>query len=123
MHNAAGESLHARPARRVAFRIFVIARAQKEKVAGEFELLAVWAGNAERPASILGPPRRLHDLEAEANVAIDAIGFRCRIVPWTERVAESRHIRVRTNARITKKIPGASDRVTRFEDRERRPRP
>ena len=76
MHNAADESLHAWPAWRVALGIFVIARAQEEKVAREFELLAVWAVNAERPASVLGPPRRPLDLEAEANVPIDAIGFR-----------------------------------------------
>src|SRR6202020_815788 len=131
MHNAAGESLHARPGRRVAFRIFVVARAQEEEVAGEFELLAVWTVNVERPASVLGPPRRPHDLEAEANVAIDAVGSggfgqiaqnrgavgdRLRIVPWTKRVAECRHIRVRANARIAKEVPGAPDRVTRLED-------
>jgi hypothetical protein len=109
MHDRAGESLHAWPAWGVAFRIFVIARAQEEKVAGKFELLVVWTVDAERPANILGPPRRPHELQAEANMAINAIGFRrfseiaedrgavgdrCRIVPWTERVAESRHIRV-----------------------------
>src|SRR5882757_3521475 len=52
-----------------------------------------------------------------------AIGDRCGIVPWAERVAESRHVRVRANARIAKEIPGATDRVARFQDGERRSRP
>jgi hypothetical protein len=138
MHDAASELLRAWPIWRVALRILVVTRAQEEEVARESELLAVGAIDVERPASVLGPPRRPHDFEPETNVAIDAIGFRrfneiaqdrgsvsdrLRIVPGKKRVAERRHIRVGTNARIAKKVPGAPDRISRFEDGKSRLRP
>src|SRR5215831_280028 len=63
MREAAGESFHAGPTWHVALLVFVVACAEDEKAAGELELLAVWTVNVERPAGVLGSPRRPDHLQ------------------------------------------------------------
>src|ERR1043166_7052062 len=63
---------------------------------------------------------RLFDVELGgclANVVEDRASIRngFRITPRTERITERVHVRVGTDARITKQIPGAAQRVAAFE--------
>src|SRR5690606_25434041 len=54
------------------------------------------------------------------NVTADrrAVGNRQRVGPGFEVVAEGEHVRVGTDARITKQVPGAAKGRTTFEDGE-----
>src|SRR5262249_54142905 len=45
-----------------------------------------------------------------------AIGDRLRFLPRAERVGERKHVGVRANSRVTKKIPRATDVRARFEN-------
>jgi hypothetical protein len=76
MNDAAGESLHPGPAGQIAFRVFVVARAQKEKVARQPQRLAALSPHVQRPARVLRAPGRSNDLVAEADPSIDAVFLR-----------------------------------------------
>ena len=135
MHDLAGEVGRARKLRRVAFLVFVIARAHEQEIAGEAHdlgcALARRALGLHRPARLRRRPRRALDAVVEADLPVDAVvdrgladviqnprpvGDRLRLGPRLERIAERVHVRVGADAGIAKQIPGAADAVAPLED-------
>ena len=135
MHDLAGEVGRAGKFRRVAFLVFVIARAHEQEIAGEADdfgrALAHRALGLHRPARLRRRPRRAFDAVVEADLPVDAVvdsgladviqnprpvGDRLRLGPRFERIAERIHVRVGADAGIAKQIPGAADAVAPLED-------
>ena len=135
MHDLAGEVGRAGKLRRVAFLVFVIARAHEQEIAGEAHdfgrALAHRALGLHRPARLRRRPRRAFDAMVEADVLVDAVvdsglahvvqnprsvGDRLRLGPRFERIAERIHVGVGADAGIAKQIPGAADAITPLED-------
>ena len=77
MHDAAGKIPRAREFRRVAFLVFVIARAHEQEIAGEaHDLRAALAHSAfglHGPARVLRRPRGALDPMIEADLLVDAV--------------------------------------------------
>src|SRR3546814_16563054 len=91
----------------------------------------VWCRH--RPRRRRARPGGLRGLRSEVDLAVGAVlarGFHhvfaddravahdLESVPRTELESETAHVRIRADARITKQIPGAADRLAAFEDRE-----
>ena len=136
MHDLAGEIRSPSKLRRVAFLVFVIARAHEQEIAGEAHglgcALAHRARGLHRPARGRRRPRRALDAMVEADLPVDAVvdgglanviqnvgpvGDRLRLRPRLERVAEREHVRVGADAGIAEQVPGAADAVAPLEDR------
>src|SRR4029077_21278539 len=135
VHDRAGEAGQARPVRRVALVIAVVARAQVQERAG-----ALAAGTCLRildrhrpPGGIAGPVGP-HDPAVIADLLVDAVlgrclphvlqdlaasGYRFRLLPGPERVAEGEHVGVRADAGEPEQLPGAAAGATCLEDRVR----
>ena len=131
MDDLAPETLRALEMRRVAACVIVIAAAHIEERAGDMARLAILL-DLQRPLSVFGGPARRHHLATEANMPVDseflrgvdditadrlAIGDGAIARPGVEGKAQRIHVRIRTDARIAEQIPGAADRIARFEDR------
>src|SRR3954454_13598796 len=135
MHDLAGKVGRARKLRRVAFLVFVIARAHEQETAGEADslsrALAYVAFGLNGPARLRRRPRRALDAMVEADLPVDAVvdrgladvvqnprpvGDRLRLGPRFERVAERVHVGVGADAGIAKQVPGAADAVAALED-------
>ena len=135
MHDLAGEVGRAGKFRRVAFLVFVIARAHEQEIAGEADdfgrALAHRALGLHGPARLRRRPRRALDAVVEADLLVDAVvdrglahvvqnprpvGDRLRLGPRFERIAERIHVGVGADAGIAKQVPGAADAVAPLED-------
>src|ERR1019366_2932115 len=116
MHDAAGEVFAARKFRRVAFLVFVVARAHEQETAGEAHglgaALARGALGLHGPARFRRRPRRPLDAVVEADLPVDAVlgrgladivqdlrpvGDRLGLGPWLERIAQREHVAVGTD--------------------------
>src|SRR6266700_5147313 len=137
MHDAARKIFASREFRRVAFLVFVIARAHEEEIAGEAHhlsrALARRAFGLHRPSRIRRRPGGAFHAVVEADFPVDAVlgcrladvvqdlrplGDRLRLGPWLERIAHREHVAVGANAGIAEQIPGAADAVAALEDRK-----
>ena len=137
MHDAAGEIVAAGKFRRVAFLVFVIARAHEQEIAGEaHQLGAALARDAfdlHGPARLRRRPRRALDPVMKADLLVDAVlgrgladvvqdprpvGDRLGLDPRLERIAQREHVRVGADAGIAEQVPGAADAVAALENDE-----
>ena len=133
MDDLALEALHARPFRRVADRMAIVALAHPQEVGREAERLAgIGPHGVDRPEIVLARPGRGFDAVAVADVARDVVfldhlahvgldlvrGGDRLAPPGLETIAEGVEIAVGADARILVGQPGAAEALLRLQDDE-----
>ena len=116
---------------RVALGVIVIARAHEEEIAGHRDR-PVGAFRRDRPARVVGRPRRRLDVVVVPDFLVDAVirggalevaqdvrpvGDRLRLGPRPERVAERVHVGIRADAGIAKQVPRPAELRPPLKDR------
>ena len=131
MDDRTPEVRHARPGRRMALGIVVIARAEEQEAAGDRPRDAARL-IVDGPAGVRARPVGAGDAVVHADTPVDAVGPRGlahiaedvgtvgdRLValPGAEREAQRRHVRIGADTGVAEQIPRPADRVARLEDR------
>ena len=131
VHDAALVPVHARPAWHITLGVVIVAAAHAKEVAGEPDGLPFGARRVNRPRGIPRRPRRMRDLMAKPNLAVDAIflsrfrdvfadartvGDRLSVSPGTKGVAERMHVGIGTYSRVAEQVPGSPDRASAVQN-------
>ena len=133
MHDPALKALAALEGRRVALGIVVVATAHQQEAGAQLDQLATVALDLDAPLRIGRRPRGAAHAMAVADLAVDAVlvrriaqvlqdrrsvGDRLLAGPRPERVAQRVHVRIGSDPRVAKQIPGPAERLPAFEDRD-----
>ena len=116
----------------IAFVIVVITATGEQEVGGKGFLLAgLLVGGFHRPVIVSAGPVRLDHLATKTDMFFNVVLFRglfhvlanrvaigqyLGLGPGAKAVAQSKHVGIRTNARVLEQIPGAADAFATLQD-------